>query len=175
MEHFFRSLRQPTAVPKLIVVGMLACWLLTACQLSEPQPLPTFTPAFIPTLPAIVSGVNEQQMDIPINKDVVFPKDGVQFRVVAVADSRCPTDVACAVPGEVQVTVQWQRTGETAQMLVFSAMSGVDGIIRAENSTQPSHTVETWTLKLLSVRPYPQNHQAPPSENDYLFTFLVEH
>ncbi|HUN23680.1 MAG TPA: hypothetical protein PK299_11170 [Anaerolineales bacterium] len=175
MQAFFRFLQKLSFVPRNIVVGVVICWLATACQPSGSQILPTFTPAFIPTLPPIVSGSTGQQMDIPINKDVVFPKDGVQFRVIAVADSRCPSDVACVVPGEVQVTVQWEQTGEAAQTWVFSAMSGADGMIRAENSTQPSHTLGTWTLKLLSVRPYPQNHQALPSENDYLFTFWVEH
>lgn len=92
-----------------------------------------------------------------------------------VEDSRCPADVMCAWSGQAIVALQ-VAIGDEMQTVELGGFTDYDGVLRPQRpglETTPSAEVGGYTIELLTVMPYPEKADAPPTAADYQVQFLV--
>ena len=133
----------------LAVLFFLCLFFLAACVESVP-PSPTPTPGG--------KGLGPGKVSLRVGEEVTIEKAQITLVLNAVTeDSRCPASVQCVHAGWVTVDISMKENGDTTGQFFWTLPKKHDG--------PPSEvTVDTITIRLVEVEPYPQEPGGIPQE-----------
>jgi hypothetical protein len=169
------NLHSPRALVALLLLALLAgC----AAQSAAPTPaapatpLPVATPAPLPSpSPAPTSSPASapepgQPFQVRVGETVVAGP--VALTLLGITnDSRCPTQVACAWEGAAEASIDVVVDGRQRGMHTLTLFG------QNRETEQSSMLVEGYTVRIVSLDPYPAEPQPIP-ETDYVALFIVE-
>ncbi len=133
----------------LAVLFILCLVSLAACVESVP-PSPTSTPGG--------KGLGPSNVSLRVGEEVTIETAQITLILNAVTeDSRCPASVTCIQAGWVTVDISMKEDGDTTGQFFWTLPQKYDG--------PPSEvTVDNITIRLVEVKPYPQEPGGIPQE-----------
>jgi hypothetical protein len=175
MEQFWKA--RNTRGGRLFGAACLVIWLVSACQNAAP-PAPELPPTRTPMPPtrtaeptASPAGTAALALGEPftleIGQERVLPEADLHLRFERVLDdSRCPRLVLCVWSGQARLLVSvWSRalTPETREFSTFS---------NPPNTTD-THTYQGFSIRLVTVDPYPDAPGTAISASAYRITLSI--
>ena len=86
-----------------------------------------------------------------INGEYQSKDHNVKFKLTAINDSRCPSDVICIWEGMVSVKIVVEKP--------------VHGTIELDSYQNPTDTISNYSFELMDVLPYPVSNQSTEPED----------
>jgi hypothetical protein len=146
-------------VKTLAMLFLLCLLFLTACVESVP-PTPTPTPGS--------KGLGPSDISLKVGEEVYLENAQITLILNAVTeDSRCPTSVTCIHAGWVTVDISMKEDGDTTGQFFWTLPQKHDG--------PPSEvTVDDIIIRLLAVKPYPQEPGGIPQDEYEVILEIIE-
>ena len=171
--------RSPTISPERMSITplsrfRLSCFigwivlLVSACRPSVLQAtIPVSAPAQPSTQPAAADIRLDQPFDLTVGQAVTLSQTDLHLRFERILqDSRCPRMVACVWSGEARLALSLWVADSPPQTKEFSTFSN------PPNATD-THLFQGFSIRLVTVNPYPESPDNPIPKGDYSITLVV--
>ncbi len=132
---------------------------------------PTRSVAITPTppvaTPAAAQLLLDRSFELAVGQEVALADTDLHLRFERLLDdSRCPSQVACVWSGQARVAVAIWLADATPETKEFSTFS-------QPPDTTDTHIFQGFSIKLLTVTPYPETPGQPIPAGVYRVTLLV--
>jgi hypothetical protein len=144
-----------------LISSVLCAVLLSACRLGTPEPITVLTTSDFTLSTGQTAEISDASITVTL--------------IAVSGDSRCPLGMECAVSGPVSVSlsIRDQSGMETTENLqTFTDVTGLAPEMEFQGIKDRT-TVDGYSIKIVSVLPYPASNSFSIGEPDYQVTLQV--